>query len=246
MPVPPAASPPPPGAAPEVSVLIATFNEAANIAACLEQVAAAVGPTAELIVIDGGHDDTRGEVERVARRLPGIRYVDNRPDRGKGHAIRNGIAHARGRLHAQIDADLQFSPADLPALLAPLRDGRADVVLGSRFCRGSGRDTRAAGIRTAGNHVVSAWVSLLHGRRLTDVLAGIKAWTADAAGRLDLRSDTYSYELEIPARALRLGLRVTEVPVQTRARELGDSKVSVVRVGLRALADALRFRCERR
>jgi len=217
-----------------------------NITACVEQVAAALGPQAEILVIDGGTDDTRGEVARLSVRIPGVRYIDNHPDLGKGHAIRHGIAEARGRFHAQIDADLQFSPADLPALLAPLRAGSADVVLGSRFLRTSGRDTRAALVRTGGNHVVSAWMSLLFGRRLTDVLAGIKAWTADAAHTIALQSDNYSYEIEIPARALRTGLRVTEVPVATQARADGESKVRVFRVGLRALADTLRFRCERR
>lgn len=232
--------------APEVSILIATFNEQANIAACVTQVAEVLGPQAEILVIDGGTDDTRGEVARLSARFSGVRYIDNHPDFGKGHAIRIGIAHARGRFHAQIDADLQFSPADLPALLAPLRAGTADVVLGSRFRPASGRDTRAAAIRTGGNHIVSAWASLLFGKRLTDVLAGIKAWTAPAAQTIALRSNHYSYEIEIPARALRTGLRVTEVPVRTRARDAGVSKVSVVRVGLRALADTLRFRCERR
>ena len=164
----------------------------------------------------------------------------------RGHAIRTGISHARGRFHAQIDADLQFSPSDLPALLAPLRAGTADVVLGSRFSPGSNSASGAAFFRTGGNHLVSAWMSLLFGRRLTDVLAGIKAWTADAAATFALRSNNYSYEIEIPARALRTGLRVAEIAVGTCPRAAGVSKVSVVRVGLRALTDTLRFRLERR
>jgi len=231
---------------PAVSILIPAFNEEAQIAECLTQVTQVMGEGSEVLVIDGGHDGTAAAVQQVAAIRPEVRHVPNHPDRGKGHAIRTGIALARGRWQAQFDADLQFAAADLPALLEPLRTGTADVVLGSRFLPGSGRDVEASWHRSLGNWVVSAWVSLLFGRRFTDVMAGIKAWSAEAAARMDLRSDDYSYELEIPARACRLGLRIVEVPVQTQARTGGVSKVRVISAGLRALAAALRFRCERR
>lgn len=235
-----------PSKVPAISILIPTFNEEALIAECLAQVTGAMGDGIEVLVIDGGRDGTAAEVQRVAATRPAVRLVSNHPDRGKGHAIRTGIALARGRWQAQFDADLQFAAADLPALLEPLRNGTADVVLGSRFLPGSGRDVEASWSRSLGNRTVSAWVSLLFGRRFTDVMAGIKAWSAEAATRMDLRSDDYSYELEIPARACRLGLRIVEVPVTTRARSGGVSKVRVVSAGLRALAAAARFRWERR
>ncbi len=231
---------------PAVSILIPAFNEEAQIAECLAQVTRVLDEGIEVLVIDGGRDGTAAEVQKFAATRPEVRYVSNHPDRGKGHAIRTGIALARGRWQAQFDADLQFAAADLPALLEPLRTGTADVVLGSRFLPGSGRDLEASWSRSLGNHAVSAWVSLLFGRRFTDVMAGIKAWTAEAAARMDLRSDDYSYELEIPARACRLGLRIVEVPVNTRARTQGASKVRVISAGQRALAAALRFRWERR
>lgn len=231
---------------PEVSILIPAFNEEAVIEECLVQVTSVMNERTEVLVIDGGHDGTAAKVRQVAAIRPEVRYVPNHPDRGKGHAIRTGIGLARGRWQAQFDADLQFDAADLPALLEPLRTGRADVVLGSRFLPESGRDIEATWLRSLGNHVVSAWVSLLFGRQFTDVMAGIKAWSAEAAARMDLRSDDYSYELEIPARACRLGLRIVEVPVTTRARSKGASKVRVISAGLRALGSAVRFRWERR
>lgn len=234
------------GPLPEVSILIPAFNEEAGIEECLARVTSVMNERTEVLVIDGGHDGTAAKVRQIAALRPAVRYVSNHPDRGKGHAIRTGIREARGRWHAQFDADLQFDAADLPALLEPLRTGRADVVLGSRFLPASARDVEATWVRSLGNHVVSAWVSLLFGQRFTDVMAGIKAWSAEAATRMDLQSDDYSYELEIPARARRLGLRVVEVPVATRARAQGASKVSVVSAGLRALAAALRFRWARR
>jgi hypothetical protein len=89
--------------------------------------------------------------------------------------------------------------------------------------------------------VTSAYASLLTGARLTDVLSGIKAWTRAASERIDLQSDGYSYEVELPMRALRRGLRVLEVPVTTRARLAGHSQVALVRDGARILVDISRF-----
>lgn len=231
---------------PAVSILIPAFNEESGIEECLARVTGVMNERAEVLVIDGGQDGTAAKVRQYAAIRPEVRYVSNHPDRGKGHAIRTGMGLARGRWHVQFDADLQFDAADLPALLEPLQAGRADVVLGSRFLPNSGRDVEASWLRSLGNRAVSAWVSLLFGQRFTDVMAGIKAWSAEAATRMDLQSDDYSYELEIPARARRLGLRVVEVPVTTRARAKGESKVRVISAGLRALVAAMRFRWERR
>lgn len=178
----------------------------------------------------------------LARELDGIRHVRNDGDRGKGHAVRRGIREARADVMAQFDADLQFLPEDLPRVIAPIRSGLADVVLGSRFLDGSVREPGSTPLgRRLGNHAVSAYASLLARRRLTDVQAGIKAWTREAADRIVLESDGYSYEAEIAVKAVRRGLRVVEVPVTTRARRAGRSKVHVARAGLALIRDITRF-----
>jgi dolichol-phosphate mannosyltransferase len=138
---------------------------------------------------------------------------------------------------AQLDADLQFMPEELPRLVAPIAAGRADVVLGSRF---TGESQHHPGgsppLRTLGNRAVSAWASLLFAHRMTDVLAGIKAWTRPAIERIAPRLDGFAYEIEIPARALRAGLRVVDVPVTTGRRGGGESHVrSVALEGARML-----------
>lgn len=227
---------------PEFSIIVAAFNEEETIGQCLAAIAEVFPSGAEVLVVDGGNDGTSRIVADAARTIPFVHYIRNENDRGKGHAIRTGIARARGKFHAQIDADLQFSPRDLPRLFQPLQDGEADVVLGSRFRRGSGQDEEASVSRTWGNRAVSGYMSLLFGQRMTDVLAGIKAWTREAAAVIDLQTDGFSYELEIPARAIRRGLRVTEKPVATRARQAGESKVSEWKEGPRFIRDATRFR----
>lgn len=227
---------------PEISIIVATYNEEETIGDCLKEIARVFPAGAEIIVVDGGNDGTARVVADTAEIIAFVRYIRCENDRGKGHAIRTGITRARGKYLAQIDADLQFSPADLPRLLEPLKRGEADLVLGSRFLHQSGRDSEASVFRTAGNRIVSGYMSLLFGQRMTDVLAGMKAWSREAAKIIDPKTDGFSYELEIPAKAIKRGLRVIEMPVSTRARKAGQSKVSEWKEGPRFIRDATRFR----
>lgn len=230
---------------PALSILIAAHDEEASIEACLRELSRVFGRGTEILVIDGGDDRTGARVRALQREIHGLRYIRNEPDYGKGHAIRRGIREARGRFMAQLDADLQFLPSDIPRLLEPLQRGAADVVLGSRFTEGSRRLPGGTPlVRTLGNHVVSAYASALCRQRMTDVLAGIKTWTQAAIDKLDLKSNGYSYEVEIPMRAIARGLRVIEMPVTTQPRHAGESNVDVFRVGSRMLLDISRFRFE--
>ena len=228
---------------PELSIIVATFDEQGTIEQCVRRILAVFPDGCEVLVVDGGSDDTETIARRIAAEDPAVRYVRNHNDRGKGHAIRTGVSQARAQIMAQIDADLQFLPEDLPKVAAPIREGRADVTLGTRFASGS---VRLAGstrwYRTLGNKTASAYASLLSWHRMTDVQAGIKAWTAEAIRAIDLRSDSYSYEAEIPVKALKKGFRVLDVPVTTDARQGGQTKVNVFSNGLPLLWDITRFR----
>ncbi|MBK1828909.1 glycosyltransferase family 2 protein [Haloferula rosea] len=227
---------------PPLSIIVAAFNEEDSIGATLEDLRAHVPAGTEVLVVDGGRDGTGRIVREFAGRMPGLRYIAHADDRGKGHAIRTGMREARGLVQAQFDGDGQFLAKDLAALVGPIETGAADLVLGSRFMAGSGRDEEATWTRDLGNWLVSGWASVLFGSRMTDVLAGVKAWSREAVTVVEPRSDTFEYEVEIPARALKGGLRVIEVPVSTRARTCGESKVSVLRVGMKVLAATVRFR----
>ena len=228
---------------PSISILIATFNEQDTIEACLRRVCAVYGDDAEVLVIDGGNDNTRGVVERLGKELASIRYVRNENDRGKGHAIRTGMKQAKGNVLAQIDADLQFIPEELPALIDPILRDKVDVTLGSRFAKRSFRRPGSTPFfRTLGNKMASTYASLLFGHRMTDVQAGFKAWKKTAVRPADLRSDNYSYEVEIPIRALQNGLRVMDVAITTDARQGGETCVNVVTDGLKLLRDISWFK----
>ncbi len=228
-----------------LSVIVSAFNEAASIAACVEQLSQSLPPNSEILIVDGGNDETAAIARRLASQYPTLRYIHNENDRGKGHAVRVGIAQSRAPLIVLFDADLQFFATDLPRVIAPLQRGEADVVLGSRFLDRAAANTQASGLRHLGNRSFSLYASLLYGQRFTDVLAGTKAFTREAAKTIDLQSDTFEYEVEIVARARHRGLRIVEVSVDTRLRDEGDSKVSIFKVGLKILAAMTRFRFER-
>lgn len=226
-----------------MSIIVAAFNEEATIGKTLRRICAVYPQNVDIMVVDGGTDNTKGEVLKVSEEFPCVRYVRNENDRGKGHATRTGMKEAKGEILAQIDADLQFMPEDLPALIAPIREDRADVTLGSRFMSGSTRrDGSTPAFRSLGNKTASAYASLLFMHRMTDVQAGMKAWKKEACKPEELKSDNYSYEVEIPIRALQKGLRVMDVPVTTDARQGGETCVNVVTDGIPLLLDITRFR----
>lgn len=228
---------------PEVSIILSCFNEAATIEQCIRDVAAAL-PEAEIVVVHGGHDATLDIARRLAGELPQVIPVRNENDRGKGHGIKTGVARARTAVMAQFDADLQFAAADLPALVAPVRRGECDLVIGSRFLPGSDcTGYRPSFFRDAGNRLLSWFVGVLIGRRLTDVTTGSKAWTRAAIEQIAFQDDRYSYEAEIVVRAGVLGLRMREVPVRYAARAGGESmhrnNLAVIRAGLTIILKSL-------
>ena len=208
--------------APKVSIIISCWNEEDNIDACLKAVLEAM-PDAEVLVVVGGYDRTAELADEWAKKHPLVRVVRHVPDRGKGHAIRDGVALARGAVIAQFDADLQFFATDLPAIVAPILSGDYDVCIGSRFQGGMTSPAEKSWSRNFGNFVLSRWVTVLTGERVTDVTAGLKAWTREAIERIAFRDDTYSYEAEIVVRAAVLGLRILEIPVGYAARSAGVS-----------------------
>jgi len=222
----------------KLSIIVATRDEELNIEECLRRVFKVYPEDCEVLVIDGGSDRTGEIVQRMCGEFPSLRYIRNENDRGKGHAIRIGIQEAKADLMAQFDADLQFLPEELPHVLEPILSGRADVTLGSRFAKESSRLAGSCPFwRKMGNYFVSAYASLLFWNRMTDVTAGMKAWTRDAARLFNIQSDNFSYEVEIPAKALRKGLRVVDVPVTTDARKGGVTKANVVFDGIALLWD---------
>jgi glycosyltransferase involved in cell wall biosynthesis len=204
-------------AAVRVSVVIPTLNEAGSIARVLDDIPAAL--EAEVLVVDAGSMD--GTREIAAGR--GARVVLERR-RGYGRACLTGLERATDPdVVVFLDGDYSDRPAEMPRLLQPIRDGKADIVLGSRF--EGGIAARAMPWHQAlGNRLAAALIRALYGVRLTD-LGPFRAARSDVLRALALREPTYGWAVELPTRGARLGYRVLEVPVSYHPR-IGVSKIS--------------------
>lgn len=233
-----------------ISIIIACLNEEDTIIECLERLVQSA-PASEILVVHGGKDRTCERAQSFAQSHPNVIAFRNENDCGKGSAIKVGIARASHALMCQFDADLQFDPEDIARVMAPLLEGRADVVIGSRFMKGADlSDYRFSFFRVMGNRLVNTWISLLCGQSVTDVTTGYKAWTKAAIQKIDFHDDGFVYEVEIPMRAAMEGLRVAQVPVKYHNRQGGISghgsgwreTYSIVRTGFRILASAMAIR----
>lgn len=217
---------------PEVSVIIASFNEEKNIRETIERIYKAL-PNGELILVEGGNDRTIAIAEEEKKKHPTMIIIHNKEDKGKGQAIRIGIGAATKQIMAQVDADSQFPPEELPELIQPILEKKAEIVFASRFVDGStiekGSLTR---MRRLANWVVSGFTSLLCGNTLTDVNAGFKAWKSDVIRALDIRCDHFGYEPEIAIMAAKKGYRIVEVSVNYKGRQRGISNVKLLRDGI--------------
>lgn len=220
------------GKIPEISIIIASFNEEKNIRETIERIYKTL-PNCELILVEGGNDRTIAIAEEEKKKHPPMIIIHNKEDKGKGQAIRVGINAATKPIMAQVDADSQFPPEELPRLIAPIFDSKADIVFASRFVEGStiekGSLTR---MRRLANYVVSGFTSLLCRNRLTDVNAGFKAWKSDVIRDINIRCDHFGYEPEIAILAAKKGYRIMEVPVNYKGRQRGISNVKLLRDGI--------------
>jgi glycosyltransferase involved in cell wall biosynthesis len=201
-----------------VTFLIPAYNEGGTIATVIEQVQAL--PFAkQVIVIDDGSTDGTAEVVEA---LDGVLLL-RQANRGKGAAVRAGIPHAEGEIVVIQDADLEYDPADVPALIEPIERGVADVVYGSRLS--GGRPQRAYLFwHLLGNRFLSLLTNVLFNTTLSDMETGYKAFRSEVLRSLDLRQDDFGIEPEITAKVCLRRLRVYELPISYYGRTYAEGK----------------------
>ena len=198
-----------------VSIIVPVFNEAGTVAAVIDRLLTIEfsAPREIIIVNDGSTDGTRAALERI-RPNPAVQILHADRNRGKGYAVRQGLARARGSVIAIQDADLELDPAQLPDLVGPVLSGEASVVYGSRFLH----STSAPFMTVAGNRLLTALTNVLFGSSLTDMETCYKVIRGDVARSLVLSADRFDIEPEITARLLLAGHRIVERPVRFDAR----------------------------
>jgi len=223
---------------PCLSVVIPAYNELATIDVVLDRVLAQPA-TREVIVVDDCSTD--GTRERLAALDdPRVVVLFQPFNQGKGAALRRGFAAATSPFVVVQDADLEYDPADFPALLGPLVDGRADVVFGSRFLTG-GAHRVLYYWHSVGNRLLTTASNIATNLNLTDMETCYKVFRREVIQSLDLREDRFGIEPELTAKIAAGGWRVYEVGVSYHGRTYAEGKKIGWRDGVRALYCIARY-----
>ncbi|HEX5505122.1 MAG TPA: glycosyltransferase family 2 protein [Thermomicrobiales bacterium] len=228
-----------------LSVIVPVYNEEQTIAEILARVRAVdlagLGRPLEreLVVVDDCSTDRTAEALAEEERRPDTVVIRHRRNRGKGAAVRTGLAAARGDILLIQDADLEYDPRDYPALLRPILEGRAEVVYGSRFL---GEHKAMYFWHSVGNKALTLVTNVLFDTTLTDMETCYKVFTADVARSFRLRSDRWGIDPEISAKVLKRGHRIYEVPIAYNGREFWEGKKISWRDGLAVFFTLLRYR----
>jgi glycosyltransferase involved in cell wall biosynthesis len=224
-----------------LSVLVPVYNERRTMGEILRRmrrVDLPAGLDVEIVVVDDGSTDGTAEVLAAVEDST-VRVLRHDVNRGKSACIRTALAHARGDAVLVQDADLEYDPADWPALLAPLLAGRAQVVYGSRFLGARGTTTYWTHL---GNRFISLVADVLYNTSLSDVETCYKLFDRSVLDAITIESDGFDFEPEVTAKLLRRGVRIFEVPISFSGRVAGEGRKFAARDSVRALATLVRYR----
>ena len=209
----------------KLSIIIPVYNEEQTIGEVIERVwmVELDGVEREVIIAnDGSSDGTRLAID-ASRWIndPRVKIYNSPINLGKGAAVRFGIGMATGDILLVQDADLELDPNEYGRLLAPILEGRTDVVYGSRFLKPT---ARVAFRRRVANQFLTVLTNILFGARLTDMETAYKVFRREALDGIRLRCVGFDFEPEITAKLLRAGRRILEVPIGYQPRREDEGK----------------------
>jgi len=200
--------------------VIPVYNEKNTVSEILHRVLAS-GLADEIVVVDDGSTDGTAEILR-AQKEKKVHVITFPKNRGKGAAVRAGIEAVKGDLVLIQDADLEYDPRDIPALLKPIEENLADVVYGSRFLGGPRRMTMYW--HAVANHMLTSLTNILYNTILTDMETGYKLFKREVLLNIRIRSTSFDFEPEITAKLLKMKVRIFEIPITFNPRDYSDGK----------------------
>jgi glycosyltransferase involved in cell wall biosynthesis len=224
----------------KLSVVMPVYNEKATIRQIIEKVQA-VQLEMELIIVDDGSTDGTREILRELEPTLGdsarIFYLDQ--NRGKGFAVRHGIAQASGEVLVVQDADLEYDPEEFHNLLEPYNKGRAAVVYGSRFLGGHRTGYYWT---TMGNKLLTWLTNIIYNTNLTDMETCYKLFSMEVLREINLRCQRFEFEPEVTAKVLKRGIHIYEVPISYVGREYSEGKKITWKDAWEAFKTLVRYR----
>jgi glycosyltransferase involved in cell wall biosynthesis len=220
-------------ALPLLTVVVPVYNEQATLRVAMERLRS-VPLRMEIICVNDCSRDDSGAILDTLREEGVVDQVLHHPvNRGKGAAVRAGIQAATGEVIVVQDADLEYDPFELPLLLGPIVDGRADAVFGSRFLGGPRRVLYFW--HRLGNGALTLFSNMLTDLNLTDMETCYKMVRADLMKRLSLRTERFGIEPELTARLAQARARIYEVPISYNGRTYAEGKKIGWRDGVAAI-----------
>lgn len=205
-----------------LSVIIPVYNEAATLQDIINRVRATELVYEIIAVDDGSSDDSVAILKQLQNQgHPPLTILQHEKNRGKGAAMRTGLEAVTGDFVLVQDADLEYDPADYPALLDPLAESSVAVVYGSRNLR---RNAKSSFAFYWGGRLLSWITNLLYGSRITDEATGYKVIKTDLLRSLDLETDGFEFCPEVTGKLLRRGVPIVEVPISYYPRSWNEGK----------------------
>lgn len=218
----------------KLSVVMPAYDERDTIREIVGRVLAQPYDIELIVVDDGSTDGTREILAELARERPALRVLLQPRNAGKGAALRRGFQAATGDVLIIQDADLEYDPADYPTLLAPIVNGRADVVYGSRFLHGPRRVLYYW--HSVANQLLTTVSNMVTDLNLTDMETGYKVFRREVAQALTIEEDRFGVEPEVTLKIARMtGLRIYEVPISYDGRTYAQGKKIGMKDAFRAL-----------
>jgi glycosyltransferase involved in cell wall biosynthesis len=224
----------------QLSVIIPVYNEKATIEEIVRRVKAAEPQDKEIIIVDDGSTDgTRDILKRIEGNR--VKVILHDKNTGKGGAIRTGLKAAAGDIVMLQDADLEYDPREISALIKPIQDGMADAVYGSRFM--GGRPQRVHMFwHQLGNRFLTFLFNVLYNYTLTDLETCYKAFRRDLIKDFKIESNGFTIEPELTAKIIRKHTRLYEVPISYYGRSYDEGKKIRFYHGLECIWAIIKFR----
>ena len=229
----------------KLTVVIPVYNEAETIEEIV-RIVQDVPVEKELVLVDDcSKDGTREKLAGLESAYDNVRVVYHDVNRGKGAALRTGFQHAAGEIVIIQDADREYDPAEYPALIAPIVDGRADVVYGSRYAHRTVR--KVLPYWHTRMNLFLTWLSnMMSNLTLTDMETCYKVFRREVIQGIDIEEERFGFEPEITAKLAAAGVTIYELPIRYNPRSYDEGKKIGWRDGVRALWCILKYNARKK
>ncbi|MFA5033389.1 MAG: glycosyltransferase family 2 protein [bacterium] len=226
----------------KLSIIIPVYNEMEFLPKIIEAVKKVNLPdiVKEIVIVDDASKDGTGEwIEKYVSQNPDTKFKKHNVNKGKGSAIKTAIDMATGDVIVIQDADLEYNPEDYKILLAPILEGKTNVVYGSRNLR---KNKSYSWVYYFGNEVLTEITNILYDTQLTDMETCYKMFTREVVKDMCLCAKRFDFEPEFTAKVIKKGYEIYEIPISYNARSREDGKKLTWKDGIKALWTLMKYR----